>query len=86
MDMRRHGDEGRNATCTKLVDRLPAGRSAVPVLVAAAVAALGAAAPYGLSITLVHYYKRQFQPKQSLDLHFIEVKSFKEKMDRAYAN
>jgi len=82
--MRRHGDEGRNATCTKLVDRLPAGRSAVPVLVA--VAALGAEASYGLSITLVHYYKRQFQPKQSLDLHFIEVKSFKEKRGRAYAN
>jgi hypothetical protein len=84
--MRRHGDEGRNATCTKLVDRLPAGRSAVPVLVAVAVATLGAETSYGLSITLVHYYKRQFQPKQSLDLHFIEVKSFKEKMSRAYAN
>jgi hypothetical protein len=67
------------------VDRLPVGRSAVPVLVAA-VAALGADASYGLSITLVHYYKRQFQPKQSLDLYFIEVKSLKEKMDRAYAN
>jgi NADH-quinone oxidoreductase subunit N len=48
MDMRRHGDEGRNATCTKLVDRLPVGRSAVPVLVAVAVAALGAAAPLWL--------------------------------------
>jgi hypothetical protein len=84
MDMRRHGDEGRNATCTKLVDRLPAGRSAVPVLVAA-VATLGVVAPCGLSITLVHYYKRQFQPKQSLDLYFIEVKSFKEKMGNAYA-
>jgi hypothetical protein len=60
------------------------GRSAVLVLVAA-VAALGAEASYGLSITLVHYYKRQFQPKQSLDLHFIEVKSFKEKMGNAYA-
>jgi hypothetical protein len=82
MDMRRHGDEGRNATCTKLVDRLPASRPAVPVLVASAVAETS----YGLSITLVHYYKRQFQPKQSLNLHFIEVKSFKEKMGRTYAN
>ena len=83
--MRRHGDEGRNATCTKLVDRLPASRPAMPVLVASAVAALGAETSYGLSITLVHYYKRQFQPKQSLDLHFIEVKSFKEKIGSTYA-
>jgi hypothetical protein len=58
-----------------------AGRLAVPVLVAA----LGAVAPYGLSITLVHYYKRQFQPKQSFDPYFIEVKSFKAHTRYAHA-
>jgi hypothetical protein len=67
------------------MDRLPAGRSAVPLAAAVAVAVLGAATPYGLSITFHHYYKRQFQPKQLFHEKFKEVKRFKEHTRYAHA-